>query len=333
MNADTLSSTIQSTSPFTMDCGTRVPVGRPDMLGFDIRFEHVQRVGTGGMCDVFRSFDRTRDCWVALKRLRSDRAKRCGDPEQFLTEANVMRDVASKCVPRLHDIFPQRLFEPYFSMQWIEGFDLSRVLSGLHRLPESLDDNFPLHRLVNIVLRILDALAHSHRRGWLHLDIKPENIMLEDSRTWLIDWGCATRMAAETSAECKSAAISGDRCQPNLLPDERRSVFGTPLYMSPEQLKDRCSVDQRSDLFALGAVLYDCVALTTLIRGKTVDEVVQYTLSGRFVEPSEVGIRKSIPSQLEDVVMKAVAVDPQDRFQSADAFANALKLACPEAVD
>ena len=304
------------------------PVRRPDMLGFEERFTNVSRVGSGGMCDVFYAFDADRQHPVAIKRLRADRSRH-SDFDSLLVEADVMNSLDHHCIPRVLDVFPQRMFKPYFSMDWIDGTNLCRLLSGLRSQLVSLHQEFPLQRLVKIVMHVLQAMEHSHHRGVLHRDLKPENIMVFGSQVRLIDWGCALRLTVGEDLE--SPKLENDRRTHPPSP-KQSDIVGTPLYMSPEQVRGEDSIDERSDVFGVGAILYDCLALTTLIQGSTLQEVNRYTLAGQFARPSSVGLRENIPMAIEEVVMQAVAPDPSDRFSSARDFLTALANACPEAV-
>ena len=148
------------------------------------------------------------------------------------------------------------------------------------------------------------------------------------SQVRLIDWGCALRLT--DGEESETPKTENDRRAHQ--PSHQSDVVGTPLYMSPEQVRGEQSIDERSDVFGVGAILYDCIALTTLIQGSTLQEVNRYTLAGQFARPSSVGLRQNIPMEIEEVVMRAVAPDPSDRFSTARDFSMALANACPEAV-
>lgn len=301
-----------------------------NLLGIDNRYTRFKRLGAGGFCNVFSCWDSIRGKTVALKRLRPDRSSRREDVHQFMNEPQLMQKFASPCVPRVYDLFPERICKPYFTMEIVAGIDLRRVLSGLRSRASAVESYFDLQTLLTLIARAADGLASAHQVGCVHRDVKPENLITDKKGGMKItDWGIALVDSDFKARRGKNA--SPDTSQIPQGPERRAAVntiasttIGTPLYMSPEQIRNPANVDARTDIFSLGAVLYDCLALTTLICGNTREQVFRYALSGDYVKPSVVTLRPEIPAAVEDVCMRATHPKVEHRFQSMEEFRVAL---------
>ncbi len=314
--------TIASFTPIATG-GIVVPAKNPvSASGIDSRFVELTPVGLGGDCEVFQCFDLERGHTVALKRLHPHRSNRNDDRTRFLQEPHAMHQLASTEVPRIHDVFPERMYKPYFTMEMVEGLDLRQVLQELGKGNEPMERSFPLSRLIETVCESAAGLSVAHQRGWVHRDIKPENIMITHSGdVKIVDWGsalCVQESASESPNQSRANFPSDRRRNGRLTKHGQRP--GTPLYMAPEQTCIGDTVDQQSDVFGLGAVLYDALALTTLKRGRTHEEVFAFTRRGDFQKPSVAGTRPSIPPEVEQVCMKAVAVNREERYSTMDDF-------------
>lgn len=302
-------------------------------LGIDRRFSELRLLGSGGNCDVYGCYDALREQELALKRLGSQRTNRQADRARFLLEPAVLGHLNHPTIPHVFDVFPERMVKPYFTMEWISGVDLCRVLRGLQQGNAATMAAYPLPRLLEMICEVADGLSEAHAAGILHRDVKPENLMLTSGGgVKIVDWGVVLCLPTSGGYLASLDSEAPEKSQPQR---ERRlhhyrltevgQQVGTPLYMPPEQIDNHLAIDQRGDIFSLGAVLYDCLALTTLIRGQTRGDAFRYTMAGDYLPPSQVTLRASVPAGVEGVCLRAVAPDRRDRFADMTEFAEALR--------
>ena len=287
------------------------------MLGIDERFSDLHRIGGGGSSEVFSGWDQQRGEVVAIKRLGSQHTNRQEDKDAFELEFDILQSLDHAAIPQAFEFFPERMFKPYFTMERLQGFTLCRVLHGLRNEIPAMVEAFPLSRMLEIVEIVADCLAVAHDRDIVHRDIKPENIMIaDDDRISLIDWGTAFKTNESETTETKPVSAYADR--------RKECILGSPLYMPPEQTYPQADLDGRADVFSLGAVLYDCLALTTLNPGQSVGEAIAFTRTGQYAPPSKVTMRPEVPQQLDELCMSAVAPKRQDRIQDMPTFCQSL---------
>ncbi len=218
--------------------------------------------------------------------------------ERFQREAETVAKLHHTNIVPIFSVGSERGVN-FYAMQFIEGRSLAQVLTD-HRAA------LPSEQVAQIGLQAADALAHAHQRGVIHRDVKPSNLLLdEEQRVWLTDFGLARRMGDVT------LSLTG-------------ALLGTPRYMSPEQATASTKrVDHRSDLFSLGATLYELLLAKPAFSGESPHDVIQHILSD---EPATLrSIDPSIPRDLETIVMKCLAKDPQYRYASASDLADDLR--------
>ena len=248
------------------------------------------------MATVYLAEDLKHERKVAIKVLRAELAAVIG-AERFLTEIKTTANLQHPHILPLHDSGEADGFL-YYVMPYVEGESLRDRLSREKQLP--IDD------AVRIAGEVADALDYAHRQGVIHRDIKPENILLHDGRALVADFGIAL---AATSA--------GSRMT------ETGMSLGTPHYMSPEQAMGERQLDARTDVYALGCVLYEMLAGEPPFTGSTAQAIVAKVMTERPTALSTV--RDTVPEEVEDAVLTALAKLPADRFASAAEFAAALQ--------
>ena len=265
----------------------------PSKIG---RYRIESWLASGAMGDVYRGHDPIINRPVAIKVLRRDLV-RGGDfqswLERFRREAHAAGRRFHPNIVTILD-FGEEGGAPFLAMEYIEGRSLDALLKEAGRLS--------LERGVSIVLQILEALRFAHADGIVHRDIKPSNIMVLDSGDVKVaDFGVAHIDSSELT-------VIGD-------------VLGTPAYMAPEQLWG-APIDHRTDLFAAGVVLFEAITGVKPFRGKSVTEIISY-MQTRGPEDVLAHV-PTAPPVLKDVISRALAFDPDQRYASAAEFSRAL---------
>ncbi|MGH7668709.1 MAG: serine/threonine-protein kinase, partial [Gemmatimonadaceae bacterium] len=249
-----------------------------------------REVGAGGMATVYLAHDLKHDRSVALKVLRPELASAVG-AERFPREIHTVAQFNHPHILSLYDSGEAGGFL-YYVMPFVEGESLRERLLR--------DKQLPVSEAVRILREVADALSYSHARGVVHRDIKPANIMLSGRHAIVADFGVAKALTAAAGDTLTTVGIA----------------LGTPQYMSPEQAMGQDNVDPRSDLYALGLVGYEMLAGHPPFEGAS----PQALLSAQVIEapPDIRQARPGIPPLLAEAVMRCLAKNPADRWQSAD---------------
>ena len=267
-------------------------------------YELIERLGAGGMGEVYKGRDTRLERIVAIKVVASTLTADPGWKQRFDREA---RTLATLSHPHICPIFDvgNRDGVDFLIMEYLEGETLaSRLARGA----------LPLDLALRHAIEIADALAAAHRRGICHRDVKPGNIMLTRAGARLLDFGLATAVALPSCAPddgTVSAALTA-----------AGTIIGTVQYMAPEQLEGR-PADARSDTFAFGSVVYEMVTGRKAFAGQSQASVIAAILDQ---EPAPMWTpQPSTPSALERTVRKCLAKDPEDRWQDARDLRDELK--------
>jgi len=255
-----------------------------------------RELGHGAMATVYLARDVRLNREVAIKVLLPELGFVLG-PERFRREIEVATKMSHPHILPIYDS-GEADGELYYVMPYIAGESLRARLFRERQL--SLDE------ALRIAAEVASALDHSHRHGIIHRDIKPENILLEDGQALVADFGIARAVSSVGEGKLTSTGIS----------------LGTPAYMSPEQGMADPNLDGRTDIYSLGCVLYEMLAGSPPFTGRTTQALIaRHSLDA---VPSLSIVRQTVPEEVEDVVMCALAKVPADRFSTAGEFADAL---------
>jgi eukaryotic-like serine/threonine-protein kinase len=254
-------------------------------------------IGEGGMGKVYLADHVKLGRKVALKLLRPEYAVKRDAVSRFFKEAQAVNKIRHENIVDITDFVELDTGETYIIMELLEGDDLAD-------LTRKADSPMPLHRAMQISLQVCDALEAAHKVGVIHRDLKPDNIFIINTATKkdfvkLLDFGVAKLLGESTEADGWQTAAG--------------SVIGTPAYMSPEQASG-IPVDARSDIYSLGAILYELFTGHPVFRAKSFGEYVIKHMNDDPVPPRDLADAPKIPAALERVILRCLEKDPNRRY-------------------
>jgi len=257
------------------------------------RYEIIEEVGRGGMGIVYKAFDKKLERFIALKTLKFDEGEGVrlnSMRENLVSEAKAVAKLKHPNIVGVYDVGTEGL-STFVAMELISGTTLSPIIKQKER-PE-------LDLVVDIISQLCDGVSHAYERGIIHRDLKPGNIMLENSKDVKItDFGIAKVIQDQDTTL-----------------GEKGRVIGTPSYMAPERF-DGVQDDFRSDIFAIGVILYELIAGVKPFRGKSQSDVI-YKINYEKHEPLR-NIKPDLPDFINIIIDKALEKNPTNRYQSAD---------------
>jgi serine/threonine-protein kinase len=260
------------------------------------RYSLERELAQGGMAVVYAAGDVRQNRRVAIKVMHAGLASALG-PERFLREIEIARSMDHPLiVPLFESGDAEGLL--YYVMPYVEGESLYERLQRERRL--SVDD------ALRIAFDVAEALAYAHSRGVLHRDVKPENILLAGGRALLADFGLARAIGAADYQRLTATGI----------------IVGTAYYMSPEQLLESRDLDQRTDIYGLGCILYEMLTGEPPFVGASLTEVATRIL--RAPVPSARILNPAVPPAVDQAIARAIAKSAADRFATMQEFTAAL---------
>ncbi len=266
------------------------------------RLEHREHLASGGMGTVDVVLDLALQRRVARKRISADLHDLEHVVRLFLREAQITGQLDHPAIVPVHDVGVDGRGQLFFTMKLVDGAPLSSLL---RKLPKDGSDPESLEKFLDTVVKVCDALDFAHDRGVVHGDIKPANVMVGSfGEVYLMDWGLA-----HLQEDARS------RLSPPLRRPIGRGVQGTPSYMAPEQAAGR-TVDKRTDIFLLGALLYAGLAGHPPYRGDSAKQLLADAGSGKCVPLDDPASPARCPNELARIVATAMAFLPEDRYQS-----------------
>lgn len=296
----------------------------------------------GGMGVILRARDLNISRTVAMKVIKEDIA----DSEfilRFVDEARITGQLEHPNIVPVHEAGVNERGEVFYTMKFVKGTTLKKIIAELVAGDADTRAKYPLPALLTIFQKVCDAIAFAHSRGVIHRDLKPDNIMIGDyGEVLVMDWGLAkvlrngeakTRGKPDTPASRLDApvissispdssfgksVIKSSRDDTGDSATQAGTVLGTPRYMAPEQATgDIEHMDERTDIYALGAILHEILALRPAIAGKSAEEIIANVIAGKVI-PLEANDRT--PESLAAVARKSMALKPADRYATVPAL-------------
>jgi len=255
---------------------------------------------------------------VVMKVLHPQLAKHEHIRARFLREARITAQLQHPNTVPVYEIGRTTDGSLYFTMKKIQGETLRDILEAQSVGDSAAVDTYNLDRMLGIIIQVCNALAYAHAHGVVHRDVKPENILIGSfGEVILIDWGVAKVWAMDEEEE-----------QSMLEHQELTDIGqrpGTPLYMSPEQVRGGSEIDARTDVYSIGCVLYEILTLKEPLRGERINETFEMILRKVPVPPSERAPERRMPKVLAAITMRALKKKPDDRFQDMNELIDALR--------
>ena len=262
------------------------------------RYNPGQELASGGMKQIQLTEDKMTARVIAMALPRKDKQ----DNESllaFVKEARLTAQVEHPNIVPVHEIGVNEEGMPYYTMKYIEGDNLGVILSELKAGQADFTKKYSLTRLLNIFIKVCDAVAFAHSKNIVHLDLKPDNILVGlYGQVQVCDWGLAQHL------DDISESLDGKIC-------------GTPGYLAPEQIKG-CGISRSSDIFALGSILYQLLTYEQAFSGPTLAVVLDKTLCGVFVPMKIMSPKNDVPEVLELISAKCLNVRSSERYHEVN---------------
>ena len=306
----------------------------PDVLAdsaFPLRYVTGETLGEGGMGVVRACVDRRIGREVAIKIVRPGDGSRGDLKARFLREACVQGQLEHPAIVPVYDLGRDPDGTLYFTMKRIRGSTFAEIIDALtageagdEAARASAHRQFTRHKLLSAFASVCHAIDFAHARGVLHRDLKPGNVMLGDfGEVYVLDWGLAKVVGAPEPRlpSGPPAIVSGSDPGAKTV---HGAMMGTPGYMAPEQVRGE-EVDARADVYALGAILFELLALEPLHPHRTADEARASTLAGVDARPSRRAPERDLPPELDEICVRATEKDPDARTKNARELVDAVE--------
>ncbi|MBI2897471.1 MAG: protein kinase [Deltaproteobacteria bacterium] len=290
--------------------------GETDLAQSEARYAEGSLLGKGGMGEVRLCRDVRIGREVAMKVAKAQEGPGSTARSRFLAEARVQAQLEHPSIVPVYDIGTTPDGDVYFTMKRVRGMTLGEIVEGLASGDPEVIAAHNRRKLLTAFGRVCLAVDYAHSRGVLHRDLKPHNVMLGDfGEVYVLDWGLA-----------KPSDGAGARCA-----TEAGVVLGTPAYMAPEQRAGE-QIDRRTDVFALGAILYEILTLEPLAFGAGSSSTARATSPHRPADARAARARAAsaspmngVPPELEQICRRATADRPEDRYATARELHDALE--------
>ena len=307
------------------------------------RYRLIRPHAQGGLGQVWVARDSELQRDVALKEIQPRFAEREDQRARFMLEAEITGNLEHPGIVPVYSLGRNSDGRPYYAMRFIRGESFSVAIRRFHQGRREAEGDAPSQRrpllgiefrqLIRRFLDVCDAMDYAHSRGVLHRDLKPANVMLgQYGETLVVDWGLAKRIGKKDIIPARAEAEADGDVEPNFAGEtvtasgdtQPGTTIGTPAYMSPEQaLGDIEKLGPASDVYSLGATLYELLTGKIAFQEQTITAVIEKILNGDFPPPRT--HEPAVPAALEAICLKAMAVEPARRYSTVHELAQDLE--------
>lgn len=301
---------------------TDAPMPRQWLSG-SLKYTDFMPLTEGGTAELQTCLDKNLHRTVVYKTLHEHLQDSELETARFLREARVTAMIPHPGTVPVYEIGRDRSGVLFFTMKKLEGQDLRSILLAISAKDRAMIEQYPLAMLVDVLVQTCQTVAYAHTQGVIHRDLKPANILVGAfGEVTVLDWGLAKVKGEQPNSAVEDAvvneamgkkAVSLELTQPG-------KRYGTPLYMSPEQARGDEQLDERTDVYNLGSILFEMLTAQNLVWGNDVDEVLEQVLERPTPIPSEVAPKREVPPELQAICLKALEKTPEDRYESVNAM-------------
>lgn len=289
-----------------------------------LKYSDSQALAEGGTAKLSSCMDLNLNRVVAYKTLHEHLRESDVETARFVREARVTANIQHPGTVPLYELGRDRHGNLFFTMKKVEGRDLREIILALHAGDPETKKQFPLPRLIDVLIQVANCVAYAHSQGVIHRDLKPANVIIGSfGEALVLDWGLA-KILGEAEQVDEGPTTTVPETDLDLTPAGRR--YGTPLYMSPEIALGDADIDGRSDVFSLGIILFEILTHQQLLSGHDVHAVIDCLLNKPLRWPRNVAPELKPPPELEAICIKALRKDKTTRYQSVQEMVNDLQL-------
>lgn len=281
------------------------------------RYSDFHPLAQGGSAVLRTCRDKNLGRVVVMKTLHPHLASNEYMHSRFLREARVTAQLQHPTTVPVYDLGRDLEGRLYFTMKKVAGVTVREIIDRLAAQDAAAAQQYNLEKMLGVLVQLASGLDYAHAHGVVHRDVKPENVLVGAfGEVVLLDWGVAKVWNDDSEHE---------RMQHEVLTDVNQRP-GTPLYMSPEQVRGGGDdIDARTDVYAIGAVLYEMLTLAEPLRGQKVQDTFQKIINEMPPDPRERAPHRRIPPRLAEIAMKALAKRPAERFPTMREFIDAIR--------
>jgi len=283
------------------------------------RYSDFSPFAKGGSAELRTCRDNNLGRMVMMKTIHPHLAHQEYPRARFLREARVTAQLQHPNTIPVYEIGQDIEGRLYFTMKKVNGETLHEIIERQIAGDQQAIHTYNLDRMLGLLIQVCNALSYAHAHRVVHRDVKPENVLIGSyGQVFLLDWGVAKVWAA-SEEELEMAIMEHEE-----LTDIGQRP-GTPLYMSPEQVRGGGEIDARTDVYSIGVVLYEILTLKVPLRGRRVNETFDLIVNEMPIPPRQRTPERKIPPTLHQICMKALSKDPQDRYQTMQELIDALR--------